>query len=124
MTTPDCLIHHLFGTVEGRRPDTFVYRESSLEDELSQHMNQDQQYYLYGDKSYVLRPWLQKAFNEPHLDDQRRAFNKYMSKVCSAVDWSYCEIKLFFTSKDFSCQSLTSAVARLIAMCLTFKPRS
>ena len=38
ITTPDGLLFHIYGLVEGRRSDLYVYRESRLEDDLQEKL--------------------------------------------------------------------------------------
>jgi hypothetical protein len=49
---------HLFGPMEGRRHDMFLYNESSIDNVLSSTMDiANMQYYLYGDPDYTLLPY-------------------------------------------------------------------
>eukprot|EP00171_Calliarthron_tuberculosum_P001540 IDg1540t1 len=66
ITTPDGLILHLYGSMEGRQPDAYLYRQSGIDEDLRHHyVVNGKQYYLYAEKAYVLRPWMQTAY--PHL---------------------------------------------------------
>lgn len=102
ITTPDGLIFHLYGPVEGRRPDAYLYRESGVDLLLQQHLHIDgEQFYLYADKAYVVRPWMQTAFPGPTLTAEQAEFNRSMNTVRTAVEWSYGEVKKNFSTQDF-----------------------
>ena len=59
VTTPDGLILHIAGPIDGRRHDTTLFRRSGIESDLQRTMViADTQYYIYGDPAYVLRPYL------------------------------------------------------------------
>jgi hypothetical protein len=50
ISAPDELLLHLFGPVEGRRHDMFLYNESRLDNVLMSSMFiAERKYYLYGD---------------------------------------------------------------------------
>ena len=62
-SAPDGLVLHLFGPMEGRRHDMFLYRESEIYQVLQTFLLiSERQYYLYGDVAYTLRPYLQVGF--------------------------------------------------------------
>eukprot|EP00171_Calliarthron_tuberculosum_P021988 IDg21988t1 len=68
ITTPDGLILHLYGLVEGRQPDAYLYRQSGIDEDLRHHLVVDgKQYYLYADKAYVLRSWMHTAYPHPPM---------------------------------------------------------
>lgn len=103
ITTPDGLIFHLFGPIEGRRPDAYMFNKSVLGAELESNMViGDKQYNIYGDAAYLLRAWLQTAFPRQTATEEEKRYNKSMSAVRIAVEWSYGEVKKHFTSQDFA----------------------
>lgn len=62
VTTPDGLIFHLYGPVEGRQPDVFLYPSSGLDETVRNGLIVNGiQYCIYGDQDYVIRPWMQTA---------------------------------------------------------------
>jgi hypothetical protein len=76
ISAPDGLVLHLFGPVEARRHDMFLYNESRLENVLRSSMVMaDRQYYLYGNPAYTLRPYLQVGFKGSALGPAEVAFN-------------------------------------------------
>ena len=53
ITTPDGLVFHMYGPIEGRQPDAYLYHASNIDRELSTHLHIDvHQYNLYADKAY------------------------------------------------------------------------
>ena len=88
VTTPDGLIAHAFGPVEGCCHDADVLGESDL---LA----------LYGDTAYPPSGYIQKEFQgataqAPH----RQLFNGRMSKARQAVEWSFGEINSLWSYND------------------------
>jgi hypothetical protein len=58
-SAPDWLVLYLFGPVEGRQHDMFLYNESGIVDNLrSSLVISNREYYLYGDLAYILWPYL------------------------------------------------------------------
>jgi DDE superfamily endonuclease len=101
ISAPDGLLLHLFGPVEGRRHDMFLYNESRLDNVLRSSMViADRQYYLYGDPAYTLRPYLQVGFKGSVLGPDEVAFNFSMSKVRVTVEWAFRDVKQYFTHLD------------------------
>eukprot|EP00171_Calliarthron_tuberculosum_P003365 IDg3365t1 len=64
------------------------------------HAHRRVQYYLYADKAYVIRPWMQTAYPNPVTAAQKE-LNKSMNAVRTSVEWSYGEVKQHFSSQDF-----------------------
>ena len=58
--TPNGLICHLFGPLEGRRNDGFMLHESGLLQELAREMNKanGDPYVVYGDPAYPVRRYI------------------------------------------------------------------
>ena len=103
VTTPDGLIFSLYGPVVGRRHDLTVLRESGLNEELQNCLNiNGDQFYIFGDKAYVLRPWLQVGFDSVNATAEQQIFNTEMSRVREAVEWSYKDLKQMWTRNDFA----------------------
>lgn len=59
----DGLILYLYGPVEGRQLDSYMYRKSGIEYAISTafFINYTK-HYIYGDTAYVIRPWLRTKF--------------------------------------------------------------
>lgn len=102
MTTPDGLMFYMYGPEVGRRHDMTLYRESRLGEVLEAVMVIDgKQFCLFGDAAYLLRPWLQTAFPRLNASVQDMLYNKAMSMVRVAVEWTYKDVKQIWTSQDF-----------------------
>ena len=102
LTTPDGLMFHLYGPEVGRRHDMTLYRQSGIDQQLQSHLTiQDRQYCVYGDAAYVLRAWLQTAFPRADATMHQLIYNKDMSAVREAVEWTYKDLKQIWTSQDF-----------------------
>ena len=56
VTTPDGLLFHKYGPIEGRKPDAYLICASSSDDLLSVHLMVDSiQYFIYGYQAHVRR---------------------------------------------------------------------
>lgn len=101
VTSPDGLVFHMFGPMEGRRHDITLFRKSGLEDVLEAEFEvEGRQFYLFGDPAYVLRAYMQKAFEGAALSEAQRAFNKAMAECRTAVEWGFKDIRKYFTHVD------------------------
>lgn len=71
-----------------------TYNDSNLDENLSHHTVIDgNQYYLYGDRAYPMRPWLITSVRGPYLDKHEQHFNRSMNIVRTSVEWSFGEVK-------------------------------
>ena len=103
ITTPDGLIFSLYGPEVGRRHDITVLRSSGVSEILQDCLQIDgEQFYIFADKAYILRPWMQVGFDSTTATVEQQMFNTEMCKVREAVEWSYKEIKLMWTRNDFA----------------------
>eukprot|EP00171_Calliarthron_tuberculosum_P021462 IDg21462t1 len=82
ITTPDGLIFHMYGPVEGRRPDCYKYCASNLNEWLR-------------DTLLVAHP---NALATP----EQREYSTKMNAARTAVEWSYKDVKQSFASNDFA----------------------
>jgi nuclease HARBI1 len=97
---PDGLVLHLFGPVEGRLHDMFLYKESGPDDNLrSSLVISNRQFYLYEDPAYILRPYLQVGFKGSSTTPEEIAFNS-ISKVRVTAEWAFRDVKQYFTHVD------------------------
>lgn len=102
VSTPDGLVLYLYGPEVGRRHDMTLYRQSGVDDQLRETLLIDaQQFYIYGDPAFVLRPWMQVGFNRAFATPAQHTFNAAMSSAREAVEWSYKDTKQQFTTMDF-----------------------
>ena len=104
MVTPNGLICHLFGPLEGRRHDAFMLRESGLLQELERKMNKanGDPYVIYGDPAYPVRRHIQAPFRGAQLTPAEQIFIEAMSAVRTSVEWGYGKIVRYFAFLDFS----------------------
>lgn len=102
VSTPDGLIAYLHGPEVGRRHDMTLYRQSGLDNALSETLLIDgEQFYIYGDAAFLLRPWIQVGFNRAFATPPQLIFNSAMSASREAVEWNYKDTKQQFTAMDF-----------------------
>jgi nuclease HARBI1 len=100
-SAPDGLVLHLFGLVEGRRHDMFLYKESGIDDNhRSSLVISNRQYYLYGDPACILRPYLQVRFKGSSTTPEEISFNASMSKIGVTAEWAFRDVKQYFTHVD------------------------
>ena len=94
VTTPDGLLFYMYGPEMGRRHDMMLYRESGMDGILQStfHIGGGQ-YCLYVDAAYIIRPWLQTACPRVEASAEQLWYNKGMSSVREAVEWTYKDIK-------------------------------
>jgi nuclease HARBI1 len=103
IVAPDGLLLNLFGPMEGRRHDMTLYRASEIDHLFSTSLFiQGQQYYVYGDSAYTLRPYLQVAFRGTELSLNQAQFNVSMNTVRTSVEWVFKDIKQYFNHVAFS----------------------
>ena len=100
---PDGIILHLSGPLEGRRHDSAMLAESGLLASLS-HLPlapNGQNFCIYGDAAYPLRPQLIVSFLGNHLTAQQQQFNQQMSAARIAVEWGFAKVLKYFAFVDF-----------------------
>jgi hypothetical protein len=101
ISAPDGLVLHLFGPIEGRRHDMFLYNASGIDHILQTSLSiSGRQYYIYGDVAYTVRPYLKVGFKGTTLSPEEVAFDSSMSKVRVAVEWAFRDVKQYFTHLD------------------------
>ena len=94
VVTPDGLITHLYGPMEGRRHDAGILPDTGLLPALRQHMNapDGQSYALYGESAYPISPFLQKGYQGAALTPEQVQFNANFSRLRMAVEWAFGEV--------------------------------
>lgn len=100
--TPNGLIAHMFGPIEGRRHDAFMLAESGLQEKLI-HITKPNgdPYVVYGDPAYGLSHNILAPFRGAHLTVREKQFNIRMSKVRTSVEWGFGKICQYFSFLDF-----------------------
>ena len=100
--TPNRLIAHLFGPIEGRRHNALMLGVSGLLPKL-QHFNKPngEPYVIYGDPAYGLTRNILAPFRGINLTVHEHEFSKEISKVRSCVEWGFGKICQTFAYLDF-----------------------
>ena len=102
VTTPDGLILHAYGPMEGHRHDWTMYVKSDLDSQLADCLNTNgRQFCLYGDSGYNPRIYLDVPFQGSNLSASQAVANANMSKSLVTVEWIFKEIKRYWTAVDF-----------------------
>ena len=101
--TPNGMIAHLYGPVEGRRHDAGMLRLSGLLPILEQRMHdaQGMPFALYGDPAYPLREHLMCPYRGAVLTNDQRRFNHAMSQVRQCVEWGFGDVRTNFAFVDY-----------------------
>ena len=102
VNTPDGLILHFCGPIEGRRHDWTLYVKSELDAILPSVLKIDgMRFCLFEDSGYNRRWYTEVLFQGSELSAAQRAFHKAMSSVRISVEWILKEVKRQFTVMDF-----------------------
>lgn len=103
VVTPDGIISHLYGPVEGRRHDETLYRESGLAELLERHSfaPNGSPLVIYGDPAYGLSTHLISPYKGLELTQEQKAFNHKMSQVRESVEWGFNEVVSQFAFLDY-----------------------
>jgi hypothetical protein len=104
LVTPDGIIIHAFGPVEGRRHDATLLKESGLTGILEEHFwgPNGERYYIYGDPVYQTSGHIMSPYKGARLTDGERAWNAKMSKICEPIEWMFKEVDSVFKFLNFS----------------------
>ena len=103
IVTPNGMIAHLYGPIEGRRHDVTLLRESGILEELEELNWQTRDglpFTLYGDPAYPLRDFLQASYRNTD-DAYEQLFYTRMSTVRECVEWQFGKILTYFAFLDF-----------------------
>lgn len=94
VVTPDGLVSHLFGPVEGRRNDAHLWNESGLQHYLEEHSfaPDGTPLQIYGDPAYGVTRHLLSPFQGASLTPEQQNFNRRMSAVRIVVEWVFKDI--------------------------------
>jgi nuclease HARBI1 len=96
--TPDGIIVHLFGPVEGARHDAFVLHLSCIASILQQPPFA--QYLVYGDGGYSNTAYMTCPYRAPTAAAEIQ-FNKRMAQARVSVEWAYGRVTNLFRSLSF-----------------------
>jgi hypothetical protein len=102
LVTPDGLILHAAGPLEGRRHDWTMFRLSGLDEQLENLLFiEGTQYFAYGDSGYTRRPWLQVPYQGSSLTNEQEATNRAASACRVTVEWIFQEVKSYWGIVDY-----------------------
>ncbi|KAF7293443.1 hypothetical protein MIND_01121800 [Mycena indigotica] len=104
LLTPDGIVVHVYGPVEGRRHDETVFQQSGLMEILQAHFykpNGDP-LFIYGDPAYSVAPHILSPYRGAALTAGEAKFNRAMSTCREPVEWSFKEVIQQFPFLDFS----------------------
>ena len=100
--TPNGLIAHILGPVEGRRHDAFMLGMSDLLRKLRKfNLPNGEPYVIYGDPAYRLSRNILNTFCGAHITAAEQKFNKSMIRVRISVEWGFGKILQYFSFLDF-----------------------
>jgi len=104
IVTPDGLISHLFGPVDGRRNDTFLWRKSNLPHILEQnaHTPNGTSLQVYGDPAYCISSYILSPYEGAQLTNDQKQWNRSMSRLRIVAEWGFKEIVNTFGFLDFA----------------------
>ena len=102
VNSPDGMIPHTYGPMEGRRHDWTLYVRSGLDEQLPVLLNvEGKRYCLYGDSGYSRRWFMEVPYQGSALSAEQRVFNKSMSLSRITVEWVFKEVKMYFSTLDY-----------------------
>jgi nuclease HARBI1 len=100
--TPDGLILHCAGPIEGRRHDWTLYCRSGIDSQLEEKlMVNGIQFCIYGDSGYNLRPYMEVPYQGSNLSEEQKSLNKAMSAIRITVEWIFKEVKQYWSTMDY-----------------------
>lgn len=86
-STPKGIMFTLLGPDAGNRLDLTLYYNIGWGEILENALFINGiQYYIYGDKRYVLRPWMRPQFRMIQFNPIEERYNKFMLLVCVLVE--------------------------------------
>lgn len=100
VVTPDGMIAHLGGPVEGRRTDSFMLHKTKLL-EVIQATPGFGGYVLYADGGYGASQFLKKPNVAPAHGSAEQLFNTQMSTVRISVEWGFQLVTAQFKYLDY-----------------------
>ena len=104
--TPNGLIAHMFGPLEGRRHDAFMLSVSGLTEKLRRlNRPNGEPYVIYGDPAYGVTRNILAPYRGIHLTSQEKEFNRAMSSVRVSVEWTFGKVVQYFAYLDFKKKS-------------------
>uniref|UniRef100_A0A131Z5L6 DDE Tnp4 domain-containing protein n=1 Tax=Rhipicephalus appendiculatus TaxID=34631 RepID=A0A131Z5L6_RHIAP len=97
---PNGIVCQLDGHYQGSWHDARIFRESRVYTKL-ERLTGNEDFVVYGDPAYPLRPLLMKPYGASHLSPAQQAFNCGISAVREAVEWGFGKVVAEFAFLDF-----------------------
>ncbi|XP_075732934.1 uncharacterized protein LOC142775426 [Rhipicephalus microplus] len=94
------IICQLDGPFRGRRHDAGILKDTRLYENIVK-VARGNEYVIYGDPAYPLKPLLLKPYGGARLQPYQAHFNKCMSTVRQAVEWGFGKVAADFAFVDF-----------------------
>lgn len=103
IVTPDGLISHLFGPIDRRRNDAFLWQKSNLPNILEQnaHTPDGTPLQVYGDPAYSINSFILSPYQGAQLTNDQKQWNRSMSRLRIVAEWAFKEIVNTFGFLDF-----------------------
>lgn len=103
IVTPDGLISHFFGPVDGCRNDAFLWNNSQLILQLEQHAytTTGVPLQVYGDPTYSINRYFISPYQEAQLNWDQQAWNKAMSRIQIVVEQAFKEVVNVFAFVNY-----------------------
>lgn len=96
------MIGHLYGPESGRRHDSFLLRESGLNDTLALvQQGKPFQGKVNGDAACPDQSHIDRGFRGANLTAEQRRYNLEMSRVRTTVEWTFGRVVDLFPFVDF-----------------------
>jgi hypothetical protein len=102
--TPDGIVIHIYGPVEGRRHDETVFQQSGLTAILDKHFwtPDGRALFIYGDPAYTVSAHVLCPYKGAAVTAEQSMFNSAMSHCREPVEWCFKEVTQQFPFLDFA----------------------
>jgi hypothetical protein len=106
--SPDGMIIHVFGPIEGRRHDETCFKQSGVLEILEKHFwtpgtsDTRQPLVVYGDPAYTVSTHVCTPYKGAALTEAQQLFNTRMSRIREPVEWVFKEIGQQFSFLNFA----------------------
>jgi hypothetical protein len=106
--SPDGMIIHIFGSIEGRRHDETCFKQSGVLEILKKHFwtpgtpENREPLVVYGDPAYTVSTHVCTPYKGASLTEAQQLFNTRMSRIREPVEWVSKEIGEQFAFLNFA----------------------
>ena len=103
VVTPDGIMSHAYGPMEGRRTDIWTLACSGLEPYIDAHFGAAAaNRRIYADGGYTMSSNIFCPYRDPERGGEEQEYNTAMSTGRITVEWGYMLVKRYFAYLDFS----------------------